>query len=82
MNAPNFSQVLRDIKSVRADEAECAAANDLSIPIDVLSQQAHNARTNEPIHRASGDHDQADLEQRVFETCLEAIEVLKSMGRA
>lgn len=49
----------------------------LDIAIEVLSQQAQNAQTNAPIHAAEGNAEQAALDRRVFESCLDAIERLK-----
>lgn len=52
----------------------------LDIAIDVLSQQAQNAQANAPIHAAQGDMEQAAVDQKVFDSCLDAIERLKGFA--
>lgn len=47
--------------------------------IEVLDQQAQRAADNAPIHEAAGNHEQAALSRRVFESCLDAIERLKAV---
>jgi len=49
--------------------------------IEILDQQAHISHENQQIHAAKGMVEQAALDQRVFESRLDAIERLKGSSK-
>ena len=53
----------------------------LDMAIEILDQQAHISHENQQIHAAKGMVEQAALDQRVFESRLDAIERLKGSSK-